>query len=55
MKKIALFLMAAAAVISCNKEEFVPHVDFAPAEVTIPTAGQLLSTASTVMLTTATL
>ena len=39
MKKIALFLMAAAAVISCNKEEFVPHVDFAPAEVTIPTAG----------------
>ena len=31
--------MAAAAVISCNKEEFVPHVDFAPAEVTIPTAG----------------
>ena len=39
MKKIALFLMAAAAVISCNKEEFVPHVDFAPVEVTIPTAG----------------
>ena len=31
--------MAAAAVISCNKEEFVPHVDFAPVEVTIPTAG----------------
>ena len=24
---------------SCNKEEFVPHVDFAPVEVTIPTAG----------------
>ena len=39
MKKIALFLMAAVAVISCNKEEFVPHVDFAPVEVTIPTAG----------------
>ena len=39
MKKIALFLMAAAAVISCNKEEFLPHVDFAPVEVTIPTAG----------------
>lgn len=39
MKKIALFLMAAAAVISCNKEEFIPHVDFAPVEVTIPTAG----------------
>ena len=31
--------MAAAAVISCNKEEFIPHVDFAPVEVTIPTAG----------------
>lgn len=31
--------MAAAAVIACNKEEFVPHVDFAPVEVTIPAAG----------------
>jgi len=38
MKKIALFLMAAFAVIACE-EEFVPHVDFTPAEVTIPTAG----------------
>ena len=35
MKKIALFLMAAFAVIACE-EEFVPHVDFTPAEVTIP-------------------
>ena len=39
MKKIALFLMAAAAVIACNKEEFVPHADFPPTQVTIPTAG----------------
>ena len=39
MKKIALFLMAAVAVIACNKEEFVPHADFPPTEVTIPTAG----------------
>ncbi|MBQ7811729.1 MAG: hypothetical protein IJZ70_03625 [Bacteroidales bacterium] len=38
MKKIALFLMAAFAVMACE-EEFVPHVDFTPAEVTIPTAG----------------
>lgn len=38
MKKIALFLMAAFAVVACQ-EEFVPHVDFTPAEVTIPTAG----------------
>lgn len=38
MKKIALFLMAAFAVMACE-EEFVPHVDFAPAAVTIPTAG----------------
>lgn len=30
--------MAAFAVIACE-EEFVPHVDFTPAEVTIPTAG----------------
>lgn len=30
--------MAAFAVVACQ-EEFVPHVDFAPAEVTIPTAG----------------
>jgi len=40
MKKIALFLMAAFAVIACEeKETFVPHLDFQPAEVTIPTAG----------------
>lgn len=40
MKKIALFLMAAVAVIACQeKEEFVPHLDFPPTEVTIPTAG----------------
>jgi hypothetical protein len=38
MKKIALFLMAAFAVMACE-EKFVPHVDFTPAEVTIPTAG----------------
>ncbi|MBQ8810838.1 MAG: BACON domain-containing protein [Bacteroidales bacterium] len=38
MKKIALFLMAAFAVIACE-EEFVPHLDFLPTEVTIPTAG----------------
>ena len=38
MKKIALFLMAAFAVIACE-EEFVPHIDFAPTAVTIPTAG----------------
>lgn len=30
--------MAAFAVVACQ-EEFVPHVDFTPAEVTIPTAG----------------
>ncbi len=40
MKKIALFLMAAFAVMACQeKEEFVPHLDFPPTEVTIPTAG----------------
>lgn len=39
MKKIALFLMAAVAVVACNEEEFVPHLDFPPTEVTIPTAG----------------
>lgn len=38
MKKIALFLMAAFAVIACE-EKFVPQVDYAPAEVTIPAAG----------------
>ena len=38
MKKIALFLMAAFAVIACQ-EEFVPHADFPPTQVTIPTAG----------------
>ena len=38
MKKIALFLMAAFAVIA-GEEEFVPHVDFPPTEVTIPAAG----------------
>jgi len=38
MKKIALFLMAAFAVIACE-EEFVPHLDFPPTEVTIPAAG----------------
>ena len=32
--------MAAFAVIACEeKETFVPHLDFQPAEVTIPTAG----------------
>ena len=32
--------MAAAAVIACDPvEEFVPHLDFPPTEVTIPTAG----------------
>ena len=39
MKKIALFLMAAFAVMACQKETFVPHLDFPPTEVTIPTAG----------------
>ena len=38
MKKIALFLMAAFAFAACE-EEFVPHLDFPPTEVTIPTAG----------------
>lgn len=38
MKKIAFFLMAAFAVMACE-EEFVPHLDFPPTEVTIPTAG----------------
>ena len=38
MKKIALFLMAAFAVIACQ-EEFVPHADFPPTQVTLPTAG----------------
>lgn len=31
--------MAAVAVVSCQKDEFVPHADFPPTEVTIPTAG----------------
>ena len=32
--------MAAFAVMACQeKEEFVPHLDFPPTEVTIPTAG----------------
>lgn len=32
--------MAAFAVMSCQeKEEFVPHLDFPPTEVTIPTSG----------------
>ena len=31
--------MAAIAVISCQKDEFVPHADFPPTQVTIPTAG----------------
>ena len=32
--------MAAAAIIACDPvEEFVPHLDFPPTEVTIPTAG----------------
>ena len=42
MKKMlyALCLMAGLAVVACEQEEaFVPHVDFQPAEVTIPTAG----------------
>ena len=39
MKKIALFLMAAFAVMACQKETFVPHLDFPPTQVTIPAAG----------------
>ena len=42
MKKMlyALCLMAGLAVVACEQEEaFVPHVDFPPTEVTIPTAG----------------
>ena len=31
--------MAAIAVVSCQKDEFVPHADFPPTQVTIPTAG----------------
>ena len=31
--------MAAFAVVACQKDEFVPHADFAPTQVTIPTAG----------------
>ena len=32
--------MAGLAVVACEQEEaFVPHVDFPPTEVTIPTAG----------------
>ena len=31
--------MAAFAVMACQKETFVPHVDFPAAEVTIPAAG----------------
>ena len=42
MKKMlyTLCLMAGLAVVACEQEEaFVPHVDFPPTEVTIPTAG----------------
>ena len=42
MKKMlyGLCLMAALAIVACEQEEaFVPHVDFPPTEVTIPTAG----------------
>lgn len=42
MKKMlyALCFMAGLAVVACEQEEaFVPHVDFPPTEVTIPTAG----------------
>ena len=42
MKKMlyALCFMAGLAVVACEPEEaFVPHVDFPPTEVTIPTAG----------------
>ena len=42
MKKMlyALCFMAGLAVVACTQEEaFVPHVDFPPTEVTIPTAG----------------
>ena len=41
MKKMlyALCLMAGLAVVACEQEVFVPHVDFPPTEVTIPTAG----------------
>ena len=39
MKKIALFLMAAFAVMACQKETFVPHLDFPPTEISIPAAG----------------
>ena len=39
MKKIALMLMAACfAVVACE-EEFVPHADFPPTQVTIPAVG----------------
>ena len=42
MKKMlyALCLMAGLAVVACEQEEaFVPHLDFPPTEVTLPTAG----------------
>ena len=35
----ALCLMAGLAVVACEQEVFVPHVDFPPTEVTIPTSG----------------
>ena len=39
MKKIALMLMAACfAVVACE-DEFVPHADFPPTQVTIPAVG----------------
>ena len=42
MKKMlfAMCLMAGFAFVACEQEEaFIPHVDFPPTEVTIPTAG----------------
>ena len=41
MKKLlyAICLMASFAFVACEEEVFVPHLDFPPTEVTIPTAG----------------
>ena len=32
-------MMASFAIVACEEEVFVPHLDFPPTEVTIPTAG----------------
>ena len=41
MKKLlyAMCMMASFAIVACEEEVFVPHLDFPPTEVTIPTAG----------------